>query len=311
MYREIQEPMLNAANESFGRNPFSASSGATGNIANNPQQGQLNRDPLPNPWSPNSGENNPAAGGGARPGPPRSVPGMGMFNTPSMQSMMQQMMENPQLMQNMMNAPYTQSVMQSMMSNPDIANQLMANAGFLGDNPAMQEQMRNMMPNLLQQMQNPEMLSLMSNPQALNAIMQIQQGMENLRAAAPGFAANLGLPSMDNPLLAGMGGLGGVASPATANAPSNPASPAANAAPASTDTNTTTSSTTTPSATPGVPSFANNDLFSQFMAQMISTMSTSDPSSNAPPEERYRAQLEQLTSMGFVNREANLQGEQL
>ncbi|XP_065349017.1 ubiquilin-1 isoform X1 [Cloeon dipterum] len=307
MYREIQEPMLNAANESFGRNPFSASSGASGNIANNPQQGQLNRDPLPNPWSPNSGENNPAGGGGARPGPPRSVPGMGMLNSPAMQSMMQQMMENPQLMQNMMNAPYTQSVMQSMMSNPDIANQLMANAGFLGDNPAMQEQMRNMMPNLLQQMQNPEMLSLMSNPQALNAIMQIQQGMENLRAAAPGFAANLGLPSMDNPLLAGMGGLGGVASPATANAPSNPASPAANAAPTGTDTNTTTSSTTTPSATPGVPSFANNDLFSQFMAQMISTMSTSDPSSNAPPEERYRAQLEQLTSMGFVNREANLQ----
>lgn len=27
-----------------------------------------------------------------------------------------------------------------------------------------------------------------------------------------------------------------------------------------------------------------------------------------PPEERYRAQLEQLTAMGFVNREANLQG---
>lgn len=27
-----------------------------------------------------------------------------------------------------------------------------------------------------------------------------------------------------------------------------------------------------------------------------------------PPEERYRAQLEQLTAMGFVNRDANLQG---
>lgn len=27
-----------------------------------------------------------------------------------------------------------------------------------------------------------------------------------------------------------------------------------------------------------------------------------------PPEERYRSQLEQLASMGFVNREANLQG---
>lgn len=30
-----------------------------------------------------------------------------------------------------------------------------------------------------------------------------------------------------------------------------------------------------------------------------------------PPEERYRAQLEQLTAMGFVNREANLQGNKM
>lgn len=30
-----------------------------------------------------------------------------------------------------------------------------------------------------------------------------------------------------------------------------------------------------------------------------------------PPEERYRSQLEQLASMGFVNREANLQGTSL
>lgn len=28
-----------------------------------------------------------------------------------------------------------------------------------------------------------------------------------------------------------------------------------------------------------------------------------------PPEERYRAQLEQLAAMGFLNRDANLQGE--
>jgi len=30
MYREIQEPMLNAASESFGRNPFSATGEANG-----------------------------------------------------------------------------------------------------------------------------------------------------------------------------------------------------------------------------------------------------------------------------------------
>jgi ubiquilin len=103
---------------------------------NNPQQGQLNRDPLPNPWS--AGNPNPAGRGGARPSTGRPQPGQGLLNSPAMQSMMQQMTENPQLMQNMMNAPYTQSVMQNMMSNPDLANQLLSGSGFLGDNPAMQ-----------------------------------------------------------------------------------------------------------------------------------------------------------------------------
>lgn len=33
-----------------------------------------------------------------------------------------------------------------------------------------------MMPQMLQQMQNPEVQQMMTNPQALDAIMQIQQG---------------------------------------------------------------------------------------------------------------------------------------
>lgn len=40
----------------------------------------------------------------------------------------------------------------------------------------MQEQMRTMMPQLLQQMQNPDVQQMMGNPRALDAIMQIQQG---------------------------------------------------------------------------------------------------------------------------------------
>jgi ubiquilin len=47
--------------------------------------------------------------------------------------------------------------------------------------------MRTMMPNFLQQLQNPEMQSFMTNPQALNAVLQIQQGLEQLRQAAPGL----------------------------------------------------------------------------------------------------------------------------
>lgn len=44
----------------------------------------------------------------------------------------------------------------------------------------------------------------------------------------------------------------------------------------------------------------------QFMARMLAGMSVQNDS-NVPPEQRYRTQLEQLTAMGFVNREANLQ----
>jgi hypothetical protein len=37
-------------------------------------------------------------------------------------------------------------------------------------------------------------------------------------------------------------------------------------------------------------------------------MSAQSGANTQPPEERYRAQLDQLTAMGFVNRDANLQG---
>lgn len=45
--------------------------------------------------------------------------------------------------------------------------------------------MRHMLPNFLQQLQNPEVQGLASNPQAMSAIMQIQQGLDRLREAAP------------------------------------------------------------------------------------------------------------------------------
>jgi ubiquilin len=50
-----------------------------------------------------------------------------------------------------------------------------------------QEQIRMMLPNFLQQLQNPEVHNLMANPQALGALVQIQQGVEQLRNVAPGL----------------------------------------------------------------------------------------------------------------------------
>ncbi|XP_014484053.1 PREDICTED: ubiquilin-1 isoform X1 [Dinoponera quadriceps] len=271
MYRDIQEPMLAAATN--GRNPFSAlveNSNSSNQDTQNPQQGQENRDPLPNPWNPSQGDSNSSAG--------QPSQGRGLLDSPGMQSLTAQMMENPQLMRNMLNAPYTRSMLEAMAADPAMANRVIAASPFLRGNPQMQEQMRAMMPAFIQQMQNPQIQSVVTNPDALAAIMQIQQGMEQLRTVAPDLVENMGL----------------TVPPPVATTPN-------------------TAGSTSPSVPTSQPSDTNQqDAFSQFMARMVSAMALNqgvevDGQPVPPPEERYRAQLEQLTAMGFLNRDANLQ----
>ncbi|KOX77749.1 Ubiquilin-1 [Melipona quadrifasciata] len=269
MYRDIQEPMFAAAaNE---QNPFAAlvQNNSSEDSQNNPQQGQENRDPLPNPWSQNQSDtsNQPQQ-------QQQQQQGRGLLNSPGMQSLAAQMMENPQLIRNMLNAPYTRSMLEALAADPAMANRMISANPFLRGNPQMQEQMRAMMPAFIQQMQNPQIQNVVTNPDALAAIMQIQQGMEQLRTVAPDLVENMGLtvpPTTTTPS-------GGTTNPPTTE---------------SSDTN-------------------QQDAFSQFMARMVSAMALNqgvevDGQPVPPPEERYRAQLEQLTAMGFVNREANLQ----
>ncbi|XP_046611749.1 ubiquilin-1 [Neodiprion virginianus] len=279
MYRDIQEPMLAAAaNE---RNPFAALVESSQPIdAANPQQGQENRDPLPNPWSqgqtaPVGQEQGQGPGQGTNPNPMRE----GILGSPGMQSLTAQMMENPQLMQNMLNAPYTRAMLEAMSADPAMASRMISANPLFRRNPQMQEQMRAMMPAFLRQMQNPHIQSVVGNPEALAAIRQIQQGMEQLRTVAPELVDNMGL-----------------------SVPPVPTTP--------------TSGTTeqTPTTGPQTDADQQGAAFSQFMARMVSSMALNQGADGVaggqqlpPPEERYRAQLEQLTAMGFVNRDANLQ----
>lgn len=53
-----------------------------------------------------------------------SLPGANIYNSPGLQSLMQQIQSNPSLMQNMMQAPYMQSMMRNMADNPDMAAQV-------------------------------------------------------------------------------------------------------------------------------------------------------------------------------------------
>ncbi|XP_074936068.1 ubiquilin-1 isoform X4 [Phalacrocorax aristotelis] len=232
MYTDIQEPMLNAAQEQFGGNPFASlvSNAPTGGDSQ-PSRTE-NRDPLPNPWAPQSSS--------------QASTTAGMFNTPGMQSLLQQITENPQLMQNMLSAPYMRSMMQSLSQNPDLAVQ----------------------------MQNPDTLSAMSNPRAMQALLQIQQGLQTLAAEAPGL-----IPGF-NPALGGLGSTGApIGSTVPSSVPSESTSPVSG------------------TAEPG---------HQQFVQQMLQALAGANTQLENP-EVRFQQQLEQLSAMGFLNHEANLQ----
>uniref|UniRef100_A0A6G4ZZ76 UBA domain-containing protein n=1 Tax=Rhipicephalus microplus TaxID=6941 RepID=A0A6G4ZZ76_RHIMP len=144
-------------------------------------------------------------------------------------------------------------------------------------------------------------------------MMQIQQGMEQLHRVAPsmfpaGAAAGLG-PGLGAGLGAAVPGTTTSASSTTTTGATTTGQTAAGTNTTSTTTSTTgtaTTTTTTNSTTSGTAP-QGLDPLSQLMARMITTMATQQAGNNQPPEERYRSQLEQLVSMGFVNREANLQ----
>ncbi|XP_012495465.1 PREDICTED: ubiquilin-1 [Propithecus coquereli] len=265
-------------------------------MLNNPdimRQFKENRDPLPNPWAPPASQSSPASSGttstvggtagsaasgtaGQSTTAPNLVSGVGasMFNTPGMQSLLQQITENPQLMQNMLSAPYMRSMMQSLSQNPDLAAQMMLNNPLFAGNPQLQEQMRQQLPTFLQQMQNPDTLSAMSNPRAMQALLQIQQGLQTLATEAPGL-----IPGFTP----GLGALGSTGGSSGTNG--------SNAAPS--ENTSSTAGTTEPG-------------HQQFIQQMLQALAGVNPQLQNP-EVRFQQQLEQLSAMGFLNREANLQ----
>uniref|UniRef100_A0A674HM25 Ubiquilin-4 n=1 Tax=Taeniopygia guttata TaxID=59729 RepID=A0A674HM25_TAEGU len=297
MYTDIQEPILNAAQEQFGGNPFASLVSNASAGGNNQPSRTENRDPLPNPWAPQSSsqtsttnttttgessdssnvENSTSGTTGQSSTRPNLGPGLGagMFNTPGMQSLLQQITENPQLMQNMLSAPYMRSIMQSLSQNPDLAVQIMLNNPIFVGNLQLQEQMVQLLPTLLQQIDDPDVLSAMSNPRAIQALMQIQQGLHTLATEVPGL-----LPGF-NPDLGGVGSSG---------------APTASTVPSSVSSENTSPASGT--AEPG---------HQQFVHQMLQALAGANAQQLQNPEVRFQQQLEQLSAMGFPNREANLQ----
>lgn len=183
-----------------------------------------------------------------------------------MSSLLQQMSENPRMVQTMLSAPYTQAMLEAIAQDPSMATALVNENPWFQGNPALQSYIASMMPQMVTQLQNPEITNMMANPQAVNALIQIQDGMEQLRNAAPALIGNIGL------------GPFGDFTASDKNDSPNSEKPAEN------------------------PS--NIDSFSNFMARMVHGMHEWDPKAN--PEERYRMQLDYLKMMGFTDEQKNL-----
>lgn len=154
-------------------------------------------------------------------------------------------------------------------------------------------------------MQNPEALSVMTNPRAMQALMQIQQGLQTLQTEAPGLMPSLmtgGVPGMPTAGVPGMpaAGVPGMPSAGVPGMPSAgvPGMPTGGAPGMPTEN---------PASTPS--SAGTNSAQQQLMQQMLQMFAGGaggNPSTQTP-EVRFQSQLDQLSAMGFINREANLQ----
>ncbi|XP_057308497.1 ubiquilin-1-like [Hydractinia symbiolongicarpus] len=284
LYTDVQEPMMNAAEEQMRSrlDPNQASGGATSPV--NPQRGTENLDPLPNPWNPNAGSTSAPSSSGtstASTANPFSLfsanSGANLSSTESMQSLFSQVQSNPELQANALQSPFMQQMMNQMMSNPTLMTAALRSNPMFAQNPQLAEQVAQQMPQLLERLQNPEVRNSMSNPRVIQAIQQIQQGMQTLQSEAPELMPMFGMPS-------------GTPSTATAS---------------TTASTTTTTSSTQPNVDPL------NSLFGQLMTSMAAQQQAGQASGQqqpiVPPEQRYQIQLEQLSSMGFNDRAANIQ----
>jgi len=208
-----------------GSNPFAALLGNQGAArARDPSQNPStegsdgspipNTNPLPNPW-------NNAAGGGQTNGT-RTTPvggdartpgiaGLGGLGFPDMEQMLggnqdssplNRMLENPVMMQ----------MMQNLLSNPQYMNQILGNldpSGMLGSNTQIREMLQN--PQFIQQLTSPAALQQLRGLQQPFSPLAPQQGQAQNQTGTAGTGTGTVTPNMGMDMLMNMlsGGLGG------------------------------------------------------------------------------------------------------
>lgn len=200
LYQDVQEPLLNSATSSLAGNPFaSLRHGEDTTESRSQRAGQENSEALPNPWggghgSPQNSQASNETAASASEGGIASLLGSSGIN-----SLMEQMMSDPALVQSLMRPEMLSLFRQSISQNPQVVQQIMEQNPLIANNPQLAEQLRAQLPNMMNMLGNPEVITAMSNPRVLEALRMMQQGMDTLRREAPAlasiFASGIGAPS--------------------------------------------------------------------------------------------------------------------
>ncbi|XP_031712607.1 ubiquilin-1 isoform X2 [Anarrhichthys ocellatus] len=185
-----------------------------------------------------------------------------------MQSLVEGITASPGLMESLLSGPYVSSVLSCLSQNPDLAAQMLLSHPLFSGNPQLQQQMRQQIPLFLQQLQSPELLSTMLNPKAMEALLLIQQGLQTLAAEAPALIPTAGVN----------------------DAPELPSDSVLNSQSGS---------------GPQVATVTEQQQ-QQFVQQMLQALADTNHGVHVD-EAEFQDELEHLSSMGFRDREANLQ----
>ncbi|KFW91205.1 Ubiquilin-1, partial [Phalacrocorax carbo] len=198
LYREIEEPILDAVQAQLGNNPFASLD------SNPPLSGARlpahteNRRPLPNPWAPQSNGVSDNADdydgqfANSSTGDSFALLSLGpaagavVPNSGEAQNMVQQLIGNPEVMHNL----------ESALTNPSSPAQMLLNSAHIssdGNSPPQDQQAQQLPP----EMENAEISYLLRNPRAQQALLQIHLGLQTLSREAPGFLLSLEDSRMD------------------------------------------------------------------------------------------------------------------
>ncbi|KAM4576716.1 ubiquilin-1-like isoform 2-T2 [Odontesthes bonariensis] len=194
--------------------------------------------------------------------------------TAGMQSLLEEITASPGLMESLLCGPYVSSLLNCLSHNPDLAAQMLLSHPLFSGNPQLQQQMRQEIPLFLQQMQSPELLSVMLNPRATEALLQIQQGLQTLAAEAPSLLPTAG-PGTSG---ASVNEAPGLASDCALNSQSES----------------------------GIQVATVTEQQQKFVQQMLQALANTN-NEVRHEEDEFQKELEQLSSIGFRDRQANLQ----